>query len=122
LWLEPATDAPPRWNNRPDRLDMACLRTWIRTGRKIALHYRDEQDRESERIVWPVIVGYLDAVRLLIAWCELRQDFRNFRTDRVVEAVSWMSIAWNDQTSSKRNGGARWIRNAGAQTKAFLCR
>ena len=71
----------------PDRLDMASLRTWIRTGRKIALRYRDEQDRESERIVWPVIVGYLDAVRLLIAWCELRQDFWNFRTDRVVEAV-----------------------------------
>jgi predicted DNA-binding transcriptional regulator YafY len=87
LWLEPATGAPPRWNNRPDRLDMACLRTWIRTGRKIALRYRDEQDRESERIVWPVIVGYLDAVRLLIAWCERRQDFRDFRTDRVVEAV-----------------------------------
>jgi predicted DNA-binding transcriptional regulator YafY len=83
--------------------DMACLRTWIRTGRKIALHYRDEQDRESERIVWPVIVGYLDAVE----WSK---------------RSSWMSITWNDQASSKRNGGARWIRNAGAQTKAFLCR
>jgi predicted DNA-binding transcriptional regulator YafY len=65
---------------------MACLRTWIRTGRKITLRYRDEHDRESERIVWPVIVGYLDAVRRLIAWCELSQDFRNFRTDRVIEA------------------------------------
>jgi predicted DNA-binding transcriptional regulator YafY len=84
--LEPATGAPPRRDNLPDRLDMARLRTWIHTGRKIALRYRDEQERESERIVWPVIVGYLDAVRHLIAWCELRQDFRNFRTDRVVEA------------------------------------
>jgi predicted DNA-binding transcriptional regulator YafY len=52
---------------------MACLRTWIRTGRKITLRYRDEQDRVRERIVWPATVGYLDAVRPLIAWCELRQ-------------------------------------------------
>jgi predicted DNA-binding transcriptional regulator YafY len=33
-----------------------------------------------------VIVRYLDAVRHLIAWCELRQDFRDFRTDGVIEA------------------------------------
>ena len=33
-----------------------------------------------------MIVGYLDAVRHLIAWCELRQDFRDFRTDGVIEA------------------------------------
>jgi predicted DNA-binding transcriptional regulator YafY len=25
-------------------------------------------------------------VRLLAAWCELRQDFRHFRTDRIVAA------------------------------------
>jgi predicted DNA-binding transcriptional regulator YafY len=85
--LEPATGTPPRWNNPPDRLDMSRLRTWIHTGRKIALRYRDEHERESERIVWPVIVGYFDAARHLIAWCELRQDFRNFRTDRVIEAT-----------------------------------
>jgi predicted DNA-binding transcriptional regulator YafY len=85
--LEPATGAPPRRDKPPDRLDMARLRTWIHTGRKIGLRYRDEQDRETERIVWPVIVGYLDAVRHVIAWCELRQDFRNFRTDRVIEAA-----------------------------------
>ena len=33
-----------------------------------------------------MVVGYLDAVRHLIAWCELRQDFRDFRTDGVIEA------------------------------------
>jgi predicted DNA-binding transcriptional regulator YafY len=31
-------------------------------------------------------VGYLEAVRLLAAWCELRKDFRSFRTDRAIEA------------------------------------
>jgi predicted DNA-binding transcriptional regulator YafY len=33
-----------------------------------------------------VIIGYADTVRLLAAWCELRQEFRHFRTDRIVAA------------------------------------
>ncbi len=37
-------------------------------------------------MIWPVTVGYLETVRLLIGWCELRNDFRNFRTDRVEHA------------------------------------
>src|SRR5882757_6706614 len=85
--LEPVTATPPVWNAVPDRLDMAQVRASIRAGRKIALRYRDERNRESERTVWPITVGYLDAVRHMIAWCELRRDFRSFRTDRVVDAI-----------------------------------
>ena len=29
---------------------------------------------------------YAETVRLLAAWCELRQDFRHFRTDRILAA------------------------------------
>ncbi len=36
--------------------------------------------------MWPVAIAYYETVRLLAAWCELRQDFRHFRTDRVSEA------------------------------------
>jgi len=85
--LEPVTATPPTWNAMPDRLDMAQVRTSIRAGRKIALRYRDERNRESERTVWPITIGYLDTVRHVIAWCELRRDFRSFRTDRVVDAI-----------------------------------
>ena len=84
--LEPVTETPPARNLAADGLDMARVRSQIHAGRKIALCYRDEQGRESERIVWPVTVGYLETVRHLIAWCELRQDFRSFRTDRVTAA------------------------------------
>jgi len=84
--LEPATGTPPAHRSVPDRLDMAQVRAQIHTGRKIALRYRDERDRESERKIWPITVAYFDAVRLLVAWCELRQDFRHFRTDRVIAA------------------------------------
>src|SRR3982074_2189117 len=51
--LEPSTRAAPRWNIAPDGLDMAQVRHAIRARHTIALGYRDEQDRLSERTVWP---------------------------------------------------------------------
>ncbi|MFO1061052.1 MAG: YafY family protein [Dongiaceae bacterium] len=83
---EPSIGAPPGRAVAPDGLDLARTRLWIRSGRKIRILYRDEQARPSRRTVWPVIVGYAETVRLLAAWCELRRDFRHFRTDRILEA------------------------------------
>jgi predicted DNA-binding transcriptional regulator YafY len=85
--LEPASRARPSWRKEPDRIDMVKTRTQIHEGRKITLRYRDEHGRDSERTVWPIAIGYLEAVRLLAAWCELRRDFRSFRTDRVIDAA-----------------------------------
>jgi len=85
--LEPTSRVPPAWMTEPDRVDMAQVRLAIRGGRKIHLKYRDEQERPTERLIWPITVGYMQTVRLLIGWCELRQDFRSFRTDRVEEAA-----------------------------------
>ncbi|MGK3968413.1 helix-turn-helix transcriptional regulator [Sorangium sp. So ce118] len=104
LVLEPATGAPPALNQAPDALDMAEVRAAIRAGTKIALRYRDEAGRESERVVWPVVVGYLEATRVLVAWCELRQDFRSFRTDRVV-AATFLKERYGERPSALR---ARW--------------
>src|SRR5690349_28039 len=84
--LEPASRARPGWAREPDRIDMVKTRAHIHEGKKIALHYRDEQGRATERTIWPIAVGYLEAVRLLAGWCELRNDFRSFRTDRVLNA------------------------------------
>lgn len=99
--LEPVSGAPPAWNTVPDALDMPMLRTQIRSGHKIAIGYRDEQGRESQRNVWPIAVGYLDTVRLLIAWCELRNDFRHFRTDRIA------TIAFLDERYPERPAALR---------------
>ncbi|HUZ14054.1 MAG TPA: YafY family protein [Caulobacteraceae bacterium] len=69
-----------------DSLDVAQVRAAIRAQTKIRLSYRDETGEETRRTVWPVAIAYYEAVRLLAAWCELRQDFRHFRTDRVADA------------------------------------
>ena len=83
---EPTIGAPSAKAFAPDGLDIARARLWIRTGRKIRIRYRDQGTRDTERTVWPVIIGYAETVRLLAAWCELRQGFRHFRTDRIVAA------------------------------------
>ncbi|WP_348630094.1 WYL domain-containing protein [Mesorhizobium sp. M7A.F.Ca.US.006.01.1.1] len=53
---------------------------------KARLIYRAEEDKRTERTVWPVVLGYSDTNCVLIAWCELRQAFRHFRTDRIEAA------------------------------------
>ncbi len=60
------------------------LRTSIRDRVRLDILYGDEQERRTERIVWPIQLGFLDQARVLCAWCELRQDFRTFRTDRII--------------------------------------
>jgi predicted DNA-binding transcriptional regulator YafY len=37
--------------------------------------------------VWPIQLGFMDLARVLVAWCEMRQAFRFFRTDRLASAV-----------------------------------
>jgi len=81
--LDPASIAPPGRSLPPDQVDVGVVRAAIHAARKLQLDYRDEQGRATTRVVWPIGIGYLESVRLLIAWCELRGDFRHFRTDRI---------------------------------------
>lgn len=73
-------------NFRPkvqDSVDLVPLRDALRDQKKLVLQYRDVNGAETERTVWPVSLGYFDGSRALVAWCELRSDFRLFRTDRM---------------------------------------
>lgn len=72
------TIAPP-----PPGLDLALVRRAIRDEQKLALSYRDESGRASERTVRPLALIYYSATAVVVAWCELRQAIRNFRADRV---------------------------------------
>ncbi|MFC0267876.1 helix-turn-helix transcriptional regulator [Kushneria aurantia] len=70
----------------PERIDPALLRCAIRLERKLLLDYRDGSGISSHRTVWPFALGFFDRARVLVAWCELRGDFRHFRTDRLDHA------------------------------------
>jgi predicted DNA-binding transcriptional regulator YafY len=84
LLFEASLMAPPSWNRVEDTVDVSMIRQSIREQRKLDLVYRDENNNETTRTIWPIGISYFDAQRLIIAWCELRIGFRTFRTDRVI--------------------------------------
>jgi predicted DNA-binding transcriptional regulator YafY len=61
----------------------AAIRQAIRQEHRLVLDYRDATGTGSRRTVWPFALGYFDRVQVVVAWCELRQDLRHFRTDRI---------------------------------------
>jgi predicted DNA-binding transcriptional regulator YafY len=50
---------------------------------KLHIAYRDPTGAETQRIIWPIMLSFIDAKRFVAGWCELRQDFRTFQTDRI---------------------------------------
>jgi predicted DNA-binding transcriptional regulator YafY len=75
--------APPHHYMEPISFDVAELRRALRNQLKVRFSYRDAQSEESERTVRPLCLAYYGPVWLLSAWCELRDDFRTFRLDRI---------------------------------------
>jgi predicted DNA-binding transcriptional regulator YafY len=69
-------------------IDLAAVRQAIRGERKLAIAYRGPEGAETRRVIWPFALGFFDQVRMVVAWCELRQGFRHFRTDRILELAA----------------------------------
>jgi predicted DNA-binding transcriptional regulator YafY len=61
-----------------DRLD-----AHIRERRRVRIAYSSLDDEMSERNIRPLGLYYWGKTWTLAAWCELRDDFRNFRADRI---------------------------------------
>lgn len=80
--LAPVSFAP----KAVDAFDLASVRGAIREQRKMRICYADESGRATERTIWPFMIGYFETVRMVVAWCELREDFRHFRSDRFSDA------------------------------------
>ena len=92
--MQAAADAPlsvpgPGGKEFPQNaVSLTMLRSAIRTRQRLAIVYVDDRERRTERIVWPILLGFTDSVRVLTGWCELREDFRFFRTDRIRSAAT----------------------------------
>lgn len=82
----PSVGSRPVTRSTANAIGETELRGAIHDGRKLQLRYRAEGGEVSERTIWPVILGYDDLHRMLVAWCELRDGFRHFRLDRMIEA------------------------------------
>ena len=67
----------------PTSVDPSLLRDAIRKEHKIRIAYRDDAGQETERVIWPFVIGFFEQHKTVGAWCELRQDYRHFRIDRI---------------------------------------
>ncbi|MEC8042194.1 MAG: YafY family protein [Pseudomonadota bacterium] len=73
-----AEEMTPELRNRIDQIEAAV-------NAQLLLHmaYADEDQRPSQRVVRPLGLWFWGKVWTLVSWCELRQDFRMFRIDRI---------------------------------------
>lgn len=63
----------------------AVIRLSIRKEYKLQMTYIDVKGDESQRLIWPLALGFFEEVHVIVAWCELRKNFRHFRTDRIAQ-------------------------------------
>jgi predicted DNA-binding transcriptional regulator YafY len=63
------------------------MREAIVDGRRLSFRYADESGKASERKVRPLGLYFWGQRWTLAAWCELREDFRNFRLDRTANVA-----------------------------------
>ena len=67
----------------PVAVDLALVRHAIRAEHKLDIAYADAAGAATARTIWPMALAFFDHTRVIVAWCELREDFRSFRADRI---------------------------------------
>jgi predicted DNA-binding transcriptional regulator YafY len=82
LLIGPAKTLVERDDEKED-----TIRHAIRKEYKLQMTYTDGKGDDSERVIWPIALGFFEEIHVVVAWCELRADFRHFRTDRIVTLV-----------------------------------
>ena len=72
-----------------EQIELSDVRRAIREQKKARIQYSNERGESSVRTIWPLGLGFFQRARLVVAWCEMRADFRSFRTDRI---TSWETL------------------------------
>ncbi len=83
VMLDTPLFAPDFGSSEIDQVDSGLIRKALRDQTKLKLHYSDAEQRKTVRTIWPIAMAYHSGIRLLVGFCELRQDFRHFRVDRI---------------------------------------
>jgi predicted DNA-binding transcriptional regulator YafY len=59
------------------------IRQAIKQQTIIKIKYQTQDKQHSTREIWPLGLVFWGNVWTLVSWCELRNDYRNFRLDRI---------------------------------------
>ena len=76
------------------------VRNAIANRRKLRVVYKSLSDETTKRILRPLALTCFGNVWLLSAWCELRDDFRHFRTDRI-ERLTVLAESFEDEPGKR---------------------
>jgi predicted DNA-binding transcriptional regulator YafY len=87
------------------------VRDAIGARRVLRLDYRDAGAKASARDVWPLALYFWGGAWTLAAWCETREDFRNFRVDRIA-ALEALERRYPDQAGRRLADFLRAMRSA----------
>ena len=87
---------PKRGRGSSDVLEP--MRTAIGLRRKLRFGYVRRDGEPSSRVVRPVGLYFWGSTWSLAGWCELREDWRSFRVDRI-EALEVLDDTFTDETS-----------------------
>ncbi|MEE9588420.1 MAG: YafY family protein [Hyphomicrobiaceae bacterium] len=94
--------APDRHYAEPVEVDVAALRRAVRANQKVFFAYCNEDGIATHRTVRPLLIAFFGPVWTMASWCELREDFRTFRLDRMSE----LSVL--DETFRPEPGKTLW--------------
>jgi predicted DNA-binding transcriptional regulator YafY len=75
--------AGPPGERPAESVDLGLVRRCLREQRKARITYVDKHGARTDRVIWPVALGFFESLRILIAWSEEKSDYRMFRTDRI---------------------------------------
>ncbi|MCJ8203669.1 YafY family protein [Pseudomonas sp. RGM2987] len=78
---------PPGYGYPQNTVELNVYRQAIRTQAKLHIDYADVNKKPSQRLIWPLALGFFNEARVVVAWCELRGAYRTFRTDRIGSAI-----------------------------------
>ena len=67
----------------PVVIDTQALRKASRAEVKVMISYEAHSGAQTQRIIWPLGIVSMDNAMALLGWCELRNDNRAFRLDRI---------------------------------------
>lgn len=98
------------------RTRLQTLREAVQARQKLRLHYRDVSGDASDRIVRPLGCFYWGKVWTLSTWCELRNDFRGFRIDRM-DAVDVLPERFRDEAGKTLADMLRQVKARAAEAK-----
>jgi len=103
----------------PETVNLSEFRDAIRQEVKIRIEYRDLNDRFTERTILPIAIVYYAEAIVVAAMCELRNDFRHFRPDRILSYQILEESFVGDSKSMRRD----WVRlslSSEAETEGFV--